>query len=279
MLREILDLRYLRGPSHLNDQTANHLSQNRPENHVNKRPRNRGGAVPTVAVGPVSRTIPSVTARDDNAVMCNCGQNALLLTVRKDGPNQGRKFYKCNVGNCNFFLWAEQDGGESRSHGGAVGRGNTNTDTGNIRLAESRGTSGVGETMCTCNQPAVTRTVQKDGPNKGRAFHTCSKPREQQCGFFQWADENALPGKHRNRVTEKYSTKTILTINHRFTNELYEQILRHYRKVFHRQLPTSFSKTVNHIQRNTGYPGYSWVTNTRLVGTPCIKTTFEGARG
>ncbi|XP_078273883.1 DNA topoisomerase 3-alpha isoform X1 [Rhinoraja longicauda] len=189
MLREILDLRYLRGPSHLNN-----LSQNRPESHVNNRPKNRGGAVPTVAVGPVSRTVPSVTTRDDNAVVCNCGQNALLLTVRKDGPNQGRRFYKCNAGNCNFFLWDEQDVGESRSHGGAVGRENTNTDTGNIRQAESRGTSGVGETMCTCNQPAVTRTVQKDGPNKGRTFHTCSKPREQQCGFFQWTDENALPG-------------------------------------------------------------------------------------
>ena len=33
------------------------------------------------------------------------------------------------------------------------------------------------------------RSVQKDGPNKGRLFYCCSKPRDQQCGFFQWADE------------------------------------------------------------------------------------------
>jgi len=33
------------------------------------------------------------------------------------------------------------------------------------------------------------RTVQKDGPNKGRPFYCCSKPRDQGCGFFQWADE------------------------------------------------------------------------------------------
>ena len=33
------------------------------------------------------------------------------------------------------------------------------------------------------------RSVQKDGPNKGRPFYCCSKPRDQQCGFFQWADE------------------------------------------------------------------------------------------
>jgi hypothetical protein len=34
------------------------------------------------------------------------------------------------------------------------------------------------------------RAVTKDGPNKGRQFHCCSKPREDQCGFFEWVDEN-----------------------------------------------------------------------------------------
>ncbi|KAG5832860.1 hypothetical protein ANANG_G00295670 [Anguilla anguilla] len=48
--------------------------------------------------------------------------------------------------------------------------------------------------MCNCNEPAVTRTVGKDGPNKGRQFHTCCRPQEQSCGFFQWADENHPPG-------------------------------------------------------------------------------------
>ena len=42
------------------------------------------------------------------------------------------------------------------------------------------------------------RTVQKEGPNKGRQFCTCSKPREDQCGFFEWADDvptsNITPG-------------------------------------------------------------------------------------
>lgn len=33
-------------------------------------------------------------------------------------------------------------------------------------------------------------TVQKEGPNKGRQFYGCSKPRDSQCGFFQWADED-----------------------------------------------------------------------------------------
>ena len=33
-------------------------------------------------------------------------------------------------------------------------------------------------------------TVNKEGPNKGRPFFGCSKPREQSCGFFQWGDED-----------------------------------------------------------------------------------------
>ncbi|XP_059835657.1 DNA topoisomerase 3-alpha [Hypanus sabinus] len=203
MLREILDLRYLHGTSHSNSQTANQLSQNRTENQlrdrVNSRNNNPYLPVPTVSMSRVSRTVQSVMASDDNVVVCNCGQNALLLTVRKDGPNQGRKFYKCSVGTCDFFLWADQDVEESGSRGGTVSRRNVTPDAGYLRRAESRGTSGKGEAVCMCNQPAVTRTVQKDGPNKGRAFHTCSKPREQQCGFFEWADENALRGSTNNR--------------------------------------------------------------------------------
>ena len=42
--------------------------------------------------------------------------------------------------------------------------------------------------VCNCGTEAVQRTVQKEGPNKGRQFFTCSKPRDDQCGFFEWAD-------------------------------------------------------------------------------------------
>lgn len=31
--------------------------------------------------------------------------------------------------------------------------------------------------------------MYKDGPNKGREFYGCLKPREQGCGFFLWADD------------------------------------------------------------------------------------------
>lgn len=42
--------------------------------------------------------------------------------------------------------------------------------------------------LCTgCHQPARQQTAQRDGPNKGRQFYKCPKPKE--CKFFQWADE------------------------------------------------------------------------------------------
>ncbi|KAM6904896.1 DNA topoisomerase 3-alpha [Xenentodon cancila] len=136
-----------------------------------------------------------------DAIVCNCGQDAVLLTVRKDGPNQGRQFYKCNSGSCNFFLWADQPSqqgvlqsrGPSLSpnpSGASLGFGNT---SGSGRGKEAGASAHAGQTTCNCNEICVTRTVQKDGPNKGRTFHTCGKPRDQQCGFFQWADENVPP--------------------------------------------------------------------------------------
>ena len=136
-----------------------------------------------------------------DVVVCNCGKDALLLTTRKDGPNKGRPFYKCDSGNCNFFLWADQPSQQGAppswpaqpparpSHPPRPGPGFGNIPGGGGRVEG-------GEMMCNCNEPSVTRTVLKEGPNKGRSFHACGKPREQQCGFFQWADENVpQPGK------------------------------------------------------------------------------------
>ncbi|KAM7386484.1 hypothetical protein PAMA_009204 [Pampus argenteus] len=145
------------------------------------------------------------TDTNSDVIVCNCGQDALLLTVRKEGPNQGRQFYKCNAGSCNFFLWADQPSqqGPPQSRGPPLPQPYTSQpprpslgfshNPGRGRGQEGAA-GGLGDqTMCNCNEAAVTRTVQKDGPNKGRMFHTCGKPRDQQCGFFQWADENVPP--------------------------------------------------------------------------------------
>ncbi|KAG0079394.1 DNA topoisomerase [Podila epicladia] len=51
--------------------------------------------------------------------------------------------------------------------------------------------SSFSDVSCNCpNQPpAVERRVTKEGDNQGRMFYTCSKPRDEQCGFFKFADE------------------------------------------------------------------------------------------
>ncbi|XP_054990080.1 DNA topoisomerase 3-alpha isoform X1 [Sorex araneus] len=201
-LREILDLRFFRPPlpaSQAAGQSTGYLQASQALNRMDSgqcgppQPTNTGRARASKTLAQ-TLTLPS----ESNAVTCNCGQEALLLTVRKEGPNQGRQFFKCHSGGCSFFLWADssQPGASgpppsaARPPGGSLahlpGSGNPQRGAG--------GPGGNSSTSCLCSQPAVTRTVQKEGPNKGRQFHTCAKPREQQCGFFQWVDENVAPG-------------------------------------------------------------------------------------
>ena len=76
---------------------------------------------------------------------------------------------------------------------------------GNQRCGASRGrvssSERVSVVMCKCEEEAVLRTVQKEGPNKGKQFYTCSKPREHQCQFFEWSDQ--LP----SSSVRSYSTR------------------------------------------------------------------------
>lgn len=226
-LREVLNLKYLRPGAGGGDRAApGGQSAPRQQNQPRGQPGPRARADSSRPPAPRPRaengrpSVPPPPAPDwstqppaavhNNATVCNCGQDALLLTVRKEGPNQGRQFYKCNTGNCNFFLWADQQG--DQGPGQAAGRNppprpppqpprpsfgsfsNMNQGFRNGGPGGGGGGGDGGETMCNCNEPAVSRTVMKDGPNKGRVFHTCGKPREQQCGFFQWGDENVPPG-------------------------------------------------------------------------------------
>uniref|UniRef100_H0X7X3 DNA topoisomerase n=1 Tax=Otolemur garnettii TaxID=30611 RepID=H0X7X3_OTOGA len=201
-LRETLDLRFSRGPPR-DSQPSSHLQASQCLNRMDS---NRDGyPLPGLRqTGPSkapTQTLPPPTATGEgNSVTCNCGQEAVLLTVRKEGPNQGRQFYKCSGNSCNFFLWADSSShlqGEGlpvpvpRPAGSSLGRlpGSGSHLGGFASPGDSSGS-----VSCLCSQPAITRTVQKDGPNKGRQFHTCAKPREHQCGFFQWVDENMAPG-------------------------------------------------------------------------------------
>ena len=111
----------------------------------------------------------------------------MLLTVRKEGPNKGRQFYKCakpQGAGCDFFLWADDANSASTSQNRAANDGPRRQQSNHRNQNE-----GDGDVSCGCGDPAKLLTVQKDGPNKGRQFYGCAKPRESQCGFFQWADE------------------------------------------------------------------------------------------
>nr|CAD7396091.1 unnamed protein product [Timema poppensis] len=127
----------------------------------------------------------------ENKVVCNCNLDAILLTVRKDGPNQGRKFYKCNKNQgqgCNFFMWADsveenrQEGGRPLAAANNVPRQPPARQGGNIA-------GGSDDVLCRCEEPTKRLTVQKEGPNKGRTFYACAKGQNNGCNFFQWGDE------------------------------------------------------------------------------------------
>ncbi|KYN28291.1 DNA topoisomerase 3-alpha [Trachymyrmex cornetzi] len=144
---------------------------------------------------------------DNNAeIICHCHETAIQLTVRKDGPNKGRLFYKCakpQGSGCNFFLWGS-DSAESNtenehstwgsswnrnndSAGHFSGAGTSNNDWGN---------PSTNDVMCNCNQPARKLMVHKDGPNKGRHFYGCPKGVNSTCNFFKWADEDDTNDSH-----------------------------------------------------------------------------------
>uniref|UniRef100_H2Z239 DNA topoisomerase n=1 Tax=Ciona savignyi TaxID=51511 RepID=H2Z239_CIOSA len=136
---------------------------------------------------------------NENTPMCNCSEMAVVLTVRREGPNTGRQFYKCSKqsGGCDFFLWADDRQSPRQPATPPTSFSNHSTENTNpkkpcVIIFRPQQNAGSGDRMCKCNIQAVQRTVQKDGPNKGRVFYTCDKPRAEQCGFFEW--EDAVPG-------------------------------------------------------------------------------------
>ncbi|KAM5263620.1 DNA topoisomerase 3-alpha isoform 2-T2 [Ctenodactylus gundi] len=202
-LQEILGLRFSQGTPR-DSQPSRHLqasqSLNRMDSSQHRHPQPPSNRQTRPSQAQTQMLLPLTAAGGSNSVTCNCGQEAVLLTVRKEGPNRGRLFYKCSSSSCNFFLWADgSHPGEgvpasSVSRPPGISLGCTPGSGHHLGGLSGPSNGSDGSTSCLCSQPAVVRTVQKDGPNKGRQFHTCAKPREQQCGFFQWADENMAPG-------------------------------------------------------------------------------------
>ncbi|XP_038212166.1 DNA topoisomerase 3-alpha [Zerene cesonia] len=142
---------------------------------------------------------------DDDNILCGCNKPAILLTVRKQNANFGKKFYKCQSGKdnngCDFFLWAPES-----VDGNAQNNLDTPPASNSWGNSQSGGNRGWGITpsinrddfapnddnvMCNCNLPCKKITVHKEGPNKGRPFYGCPKDFNSRCSFFQWADEGA----------------------------------------------------------------------------------------
>ncbi|XP_041363021.1 DNA topoisomerase 3-alpha-like isoform X2 [Gigantopelta aegis] len=175
--------------------TSNHANRSVP-----RLPRGDASRVPLTNMNSVN--VGGLNSGDSgaggSAIVCNCGTDAILLTVKKEGPNKGRQFYKCQKptgSGCSFFLWQDESGGKNNSSAnnssqrpvGVANPRHVNIPSGNNRLPSTD------IPQCGCSQPAKSLTVQKDGPNKGRQFYTCSQPPDQRCRFFQWADENTGP--------------------------------------------------------------------------------------
>ncbi|CAH2980191.1 unnamed protein product [Chilo suppressalis] len=148
---------------------------------------------------------------DDNNVMCGCNQPAILLTVRKQNANFGKKFYKCSnareTGGCDFFLWApetsegnfETPPPSNGSWGNETVQGTSSNDTTRgwgITPSFSREEYPTNEenVTCNCGLPGKKLTVQKEGANKGRQFYGCPKEMSSRCNFFQWGDDGGSSG-------------------------------------------------------------------------------------
>ncbi|KAK3730446.1 hypothetical protein QZH41_012648 [Actinostola sp. cb2023] len=141
----------------------------------------------TLQTGEIVNIFFLTSFSDENSVVCTCGVTATMFSVKKEGPNKGRQFYRCSQreGGCDFFLWADS-GASVSSH---QSTSSSSTSTGDVDNSN--------ETVCNCNEPAVSRTVKKDGPNQGRLFYACPKPMGQGCSFFQWADQDGPPAQSR----------------------------------------------------------------------------------
>lgn len=164
-----------------------------PSSNINDRSKKSGSKTKS------SARLPLAAIPDNNAVVCACGNNAAHRTVFKEGPNQGRKFYACarlNGQQCDFFMWDDSDHADNSTVASQQTSRQFSTPENSRnsgRQSQSFSSATPGDVVCKCQIPAVKLTVQKDGVNKGRQFFTCSKQRNSQCGFFQWADEASLP--------------------------------------------------------------------------------------
>ncbi|XP_045772031.1 DNA topoisomerase 3-alpha isoform X1 [Maniola jurtina] len=189
-----------------NPSTVNRPRQFVPPAIVNRTLNNMNGPrmpVPRNTANHPRLPTPPSSDSGENQVCCGCNREAILLTVRKQGPNIGKQFYKCQLGvdngGCDFFLWAPESSGTT-----TTSQSNFDTPATSSRGSSAGTSRGWGiapsfprddyppndeNVMCNCGAPCKKLTVRKEGPNKGRQFYGCPKESNARCSFFQWAGD------------------------------------------------------------------------------------------
>ncbi|KAG1657397.1 DNA topoisomerase 3-alpha [Nymphon striatum] len=104
----------------LNSRRNTDLSQHNPpvrQIQMNASTSNISNASTSAGRSSSSRISPP--PEEPVTLVCGCGHDAILLTVRKAGKNQGRQFYKCSKSEgsgCDFFQWADYQVDENSSN-------------------------------------------------------------------------------------------------------------------------------------------------------------------
>ncbi|KAI0066039.1 prokaryotic type I DNA topoisomerase [Artomyces pyxidatus] len=142
-------------------------------------------AKPRSAAGPIAGPSENID-RANNGVKCHCGELTIERTVNKEGLNKGRRFRRCASSNdCKFFAWVDEPAYGDKSQAVPAKR----TYSEHTALSGDRAIK-----RCRCDLTAVSKTVSKEGPTKGRLFWACPNSEQARCGFFEWDHENADPG-------------------------------------------------------------------------------------
>lgn len=126
--------------------------------------------------------LTSASGGDSNDVLCLCELAPKQFTVKKEGPNQGRSFYKCAEEKCRFFKWCDA-GAANTSPSKAPG--DASVSAGGLAIGGAQESAST-TYQCSCGIDAVQRVAKKEGPNMGRAFWCCGTKGSGQCKFFKW---------------------------------------------------------------------------------------------
>eukprot|EP00928_Gymnodinium_smaydae_P020329 TRINITY_DN1785_c1_g1_i1.p1 TRINITY_DN1785_c1_g1~~TRINITY_DN1785_c1_g1_i1.p1 ORF type:complete len:328 (+),score=90.53 TRINITY_DN1785_c1_g1_i1:52-984(+) len=113
---------------------------------------------------------------------CNCGLSLEIRTVTKEGPNTGRSYQSCpkgkkEFGGCGFFAWVD-------AAAAACAPPAAEACAADLAAAAFEAPP----PKCRCGVAAEWRSVQRDGPHRGRQYASCARGGRSTggCGLFEW---------------------------------------------------------------------------------------------